>query len=165
MRKLIILRGNSGSGKTTIAKQLQLIIGRNTMMISQDTIRRDMLKVKDGANSKAIPLMMELLKYGFNNSEVVILEGILRAAWYDPLFSLALQLYKTNIYSYYFDISFEETLKRHSTREERNRFGINEMQGWWVEKDYSSLLSEKTIIEEYSVEDSINMILSDISLP
>mgnify|MGYP002224097748 CR=1 FL=1 len=45
--KLIILRGNSGSGKTTIAKELQQVFGNNTMLISQDVIRRDMLKVKE----------------------------------------------------------------------------------------------------------------------
>jgi len=45
MKKLIILRGNSGSGKTTIAKELQNRFGRNTMLISQDVIRRDMLNL------------------------------------------------------------------------------------------------------------------------
>ena len=43
MVKLIILRGNSGSGKTTIAKELQRKFGENTMLISQDVIRREML--------------------------------------------------------------------------------------------------------------------------
>ena len=62
--KLIILRGNSGSGKTTIAKELQQVFGNNTMLISQDVIRRDMLKVKDGENTKALPLLEELLRYG-----------------------------------------------------------------------------------------------------
>ena len=32
MGKLIILRGNSGSGKTTVAKALQKKLGRNTML-------------------------------------------------------------------------------------------------------------------------------------
>ena len=45
MQKLIILRGNSGSGKTTIAKALQKKFGRNTMIISQDMIRRKMGKI------------------------------------------------------------------------------------------------------------------------
>ena len=48
MTKLIILRGNSGSGKTTIAKELQKLFGKNTMLISQDVIRREMLNVDDG---------------------------------------------------------------------------------------------------------------------
>lgn len=48
MGKLIVLRGDSGSGKTTVAKELQKKFGRNTILISQDVIRRDMLMVKDG---------------------------------------------------------------------------------------------------------------------
>lgn len=43
---LIILRGNSGSGKTTVAKELQKRFGRNTMLIFQDNIRREMLNVE-----------------------------------------------------------------------------------------------------------------------
>ena len=55
------------------------------MLISQDVIRRDVLRVKDGADTKALPLMKELLLYGKNNCETVILEGILNASWYQPL--------------------------------------------------------------------------------
>ncbi len=110
MKKLIVLRGNSGSGKTTVAKELQNRFGNNTMLLSQDVIRRDMLKVKDGENTLALPLMKELLRYGNAHSDIVILEGILRADWYQPLFELAVALYGADIYAYYFDISFEETL-------------------------------------------------------
>lgn len=116
MTKLIILRGNSGSGKTTIAKELQKLFGKNTMLISQDVIRREMLNVDDGENTKALPLLKELLKYGNEHNEIVILEGILRANWYNSLFELAIEFYNQNIYAYYFDMSFEETLKRHQTR-------------------------------------------------
>jgi uridine kinase len=38
--KLIILRGNSGSGKTTTGKALQRKFGHGTMLISQDVGRR-----------------------------------------------------------------------------------------------------------------------------
>ena len=46
--KLIVLRGNSGSGKTSVARDLQEHYGRNTLLISQDMVRREMLKAKDG---------------------------------------------------------------------------------------------------------------------
>lgn len=39
--KLIILRGNSGSGKTTTGKALQRKFGQGTMLISQDVVRRE----------------------------------------------------------------------------------------------------------------------------
>ena len=76
MSKLVIIRGNSGSGKTTVAKVLQHELGHNVMVVSQD-VRREMLRVKDGAGTKALPLLSELLMYGKNNCETVILEGIL----------------------------------------------------------------------------------------
>lgn len=50
MGKLIILRGNSGSGKTTVAKELQKKFGYNTMPISQDEIRRNICA--DGGEKK-----------------------------------------------------------------------------------------------------------------
>ena len=76
MSKLIIIRGNSGSGKTTVAKALQQKLGHNIMVISQDVVRRDILRVKDGPDTKALPLLSELLVYGKNNCEIVVLEGI-----------------------------------------------------------------------------------------
>ena len=165
MKKIIILRGNSGSGKTTVAKELQNRFGSNTMLISQDMIRRDILKAKDGENSLAIPLMKELLIYGNTHSNVVILDGIMYADWYKPLFELAVQLYDTNIYAYYFDLPFEETLKRHQTKPNCHEFGEEAMRGWWREKDFSDILDEVSITSEKDVEsivrDIYNTVLND----
>lgn len=152
MRNLIIIRGNSGSGKTTVAKELQNRFGANTMLISQDMIRRDILKVKDGENTQAIALMKELLIYGNCHSDVVILEGIMYADWYKPLFELAIQLYGAKVYAYYFDLPFEETLKRHQTKPNCNEFGEYEMRLWWKEKDFSDVLNEVSITSEKDVE-------------
>ena len=67
MGKLIILRGNSGSGKTTVAKELQKKFGYNTMLISQDEIRRNILWVKDGIDTKA------LMQYMYLEAEVSLI--------------------------------------------------------------------------------------------
>ena len=162
MRKLSILRGNSGSGKTTIAKELQSKFGRNTMLISQDVIRRDMLKVKDGENTQALPLMKELLTYGSNHSDIVILEGIMYADWYKPLFELAMQLYGTEVYSYYFDLPFEETLKRHQTKPNCHEFGEDAMRRWWRENDFSDVLNEVCITAEKNIESIVEDIYNAV---
>lgn len=162
MAKLIILRGNSGSGKTTIAKELQKSFGRNTMLISQDVVRRDILRVKDGENTEALPLMKELLTYGRNHCEIVILEGIMYADWYKPLFELAVQLYGTYIFAYYFDLPFEETLKRHQTKPNCNEFGEEAMRRWWRDKDFSDVLSERVITSEKGIQSIIDEIKSAV---
>ena len=164
MSKLIILRGNSGSGKTSVAKKLQKQIGRNTLVLSQDTVRREMLWAEDGYNTSALPLLIYLLQYGHKNNEVVILEGILNSKWYRPLFEEAVKLFGKDIFAYYYDLPFEETLKRHETKEKRFEFGEKEMRRWWNEKDYIGSISEKAISEEMSLESVVNMILSDIQI-
>lgn len=142
---LIILRGNSGSGKTTLARELQKRLGRNTMVISQDVIRRDMLKVKDGPATEALPLIQEMLRYGKKHSKATILEGILYADWYRPLFECAVQEFGNNVYAYYFDLIFEETLRRHQTKPNCHEFGEEEMRKWWREKDKIGFIKENII--------------------
>lgn len=122
------------------------------MLISQDVVRRDMLMVKDNENTEAIPLMMELLKYGYSHSDIVILEGIMYANWYRPLFELAMQLYKTNVFSYYFDLPFGETIRRHQTKPNCQEFGEEAMRRWWREKDFSDVLNETSITAEQNLE-------------
>ena len=162
MRKLIILRGNSGSGKSTVAKELQNRLGQNTMIISQDEIRRNMLNVKDGEDTPALPLMKELLIYGSRHSEFVILEGIMNREWYKPLFELAILLYDAEVYAYYFDLTFEETLKRHLTRPKCQEFGEEAMRRWWREKDFSDVLNESRITSERDVESIVMDIYSAV---
>ena len=161
MGKLIILRGNSGSGKTTVAKELQKKFGYNTMLISQDEIRRNILWVKDGIDTKALPLMIELLKYGYEHSDIVILEGIMYEEWYNPLFKVADELYGSNVYAYYFDLSFEETVRRHNTR--NREFGEKDMRRWWREKDFSSVLREQAITCEMDTDSIVEKIYSDLN--
>lgn len=102
MYKLIILRGNSGSGKTTVSKELQKKFGKNTMYISQDIVRR------------------------------------------------------------YFDIPFEETVRRHQMRDKCNEFGAEAMRKWWREKDYSDVLDERITGQEYDKDSIVNKIYCDV---
>ena len=162
MSKLIILRGNSGSGKTTVAKELQKKFGRNTMIISQDMVRRDILNVNDGPMTEALPLMQELLIYGKNHSEITILEGIMYADWYQPLFECAIREFGSEIYAYYFELPFEETLRRHQARPKSNEFGEEEMRGWWREKDYIGFVKEDVITAEETLESVVERVYRDV---
>lgn len=117
MTKIIILRGNSGSGKTTIAKMLQKRLGNGTMLISQDVVKREILYVKDEKKQIINDLLFKLAKFGKENCEFVIVEGILNSKHYNNLFEKISKEFKNNIYAFYFDIPFEETLKRHKTKQ------------------------------------------------
>ena len=163
MGKLIILRGNSGSGKTSAAKALQEKFGPNTMRISHDMIRMEILHTwsKEGIE-KSEPLMIELLKYGRAHSEITVLEGILPAEPYRRLFEAAKEEYLDQIFAYYYDLSFEETLRRHSTKPNREDFGEEDMRRWWVGKDLLPNITETVLTEEWSLEDAVERIYRDV---
>lgn len=162
MGKLILLRGNSGSGKSTLARRLQRELGRNTLLIPQETVRREMLWVRDGADTAALPLLAALLQYGHDHCQATILEGILIAAWYRPLFQEARRLYGENIFAYYYDLPFEETLRRHETKPNRADFGEEDMRRWWREKDYIGFIPERIIEADVTLEAAAEQILQDI---
>ena len=162
MSKIIILRGNSACGKSTAADALQKKIGRDTLLISQDNVRREMLWTKD--NSRTVDLLKHLVVYGNQNCEASILEGILYTGTYGDLFNLIEKLYAGQIFAYYFDIPFEETLRRHSQKSYAHEFGEAEMRSWWREKDFLTNISEKTIHEEMNADDIVEMIYQDLTM-
>ena len=84
-RPLIILRGNSGCGKTSTARLLQRQLGYGTMLVSQDVVRREILRVKDSKNNPAIQLIYDLCMYGNKVGYTVILEGILSSKKYGAM--------------------------------------------------------------------------------
>lgn len=163
MSKLIILRGNSGSGKSSAAKALQRKFGRNTMVLSQDIVRREMLWVKESEGNSALPLLIELLKYGAAHCPVVILEGILNTETHMPLFEAAIAEFGDQIYAYYYDLPFEETLRRHETKQNRFDFGEEHMRKWWKEKDFIDIIPETVLTKDISLEDAVNQIYSGIT--
>jgi adenylate kinase family enzyme len=160
---IIILRGNSGSGKSTVAKNLQRELGHGTFLISQDVVRREMIFVHDEPNNQSIDLLIDLVKWGQNNCNIVILEGILRSKTYERLFEIISSEFGNNIFAYYFDLPFEETLKRHNTRDKSKEFGEEALRKWWTEKDYLPQIQEKRITQDLAMVDIINLIKNDLS--
>ena len=145
---------------------LQHKLGRGTLVISQDVIRRDMLWVHDKPGHPAIPLLINLVQYGRRNCHYVILEGILFSETYEALFRCIQSEYAAeDIHAYYYDIPFEETLRRHETKPNRADFGPEAMREWWKEKDYIGYLLEKTLTQKLALEDAMELVLEDIGVP
>ena len=161
---LIILRGNSGCGKTSTAYLLQRQLGYGTMLVSQDVVRREILRVKDSKNNPAIQLIYDLCMYGNKVGYTVILEGILSNKKYGAMLHRLLNDFQGDKLVYYFDVSFEETMRRHATKPNAHEFGELEMLRWWKEKDYLDFENEFLIRNDTSQEDLINMILKTMNI-
>ena len=162
MHNLIIVRGNSGSGKSTIAQKLQKRLGEGTMLISQDDVRMKILNVKNKKDNPAIELIYKLAMYGDEINTNVILEGILSNKKYSIMLHRLLNDFSGRSYVYYLDIPFEETLKRHASRSKKNDFGEEDMRSWWKEKDYLGVENERILSKNLSEDELVELILSDV---
>ncbi len=160
MARLIILRGNSGSGKTSTAQLLQKRLGEGTFLISQDVVRRQMLRVNDKVGSLSTDLLENLVTFGMSKCQFVILEGILTNHKHGEMLKRLVEHYGSRVYVYYFDISFEETLKRHQFK--NVNFGEREMRGWYLDKDTLGVNGEVIFSDEWGQEEIIKRIMSDI---
>ena len=161
-RPLIILRGNSGCGKTSTARLLQRQLGYGTMLVSQDVVRREILRVKDIENNPAIQLIYDLCMYGNNVGYTVILEGILSNKKYGAMLRRLLDDFQGEKLIYYFDVSFEETVRRHATKPNAHEFGKSEMRQWWKDQDVLNVPGERRIGEQLSQAEIVDLIHRDV---
>lgn len=164
MSKLIIIRGNSGSGKTTTAKKLQDHFGRGTLLVSQDVVRREMLKVQDREGNISIDLIQQIAEYGKDKCDVVIVEGILYKSRYGNMLKDLMEFYNNKAYVYYFDLPFEETIKRHNSSEKRYEFGEDLLHSWWRPNDYLDVEGETVCTQDMSQKDVLQLILKQLSV-
>lgn len=161
--KLIVLRGNSGSGKSTVAKKLREISNRKIAIVEQDYLRRFILNEKESQGSNNIGLIEQTVEYALENGYDVVLEGILYFPRYGEMLKRLVAKCPNN-YIFYFDVSFEETLRRHSTKDIADSVGEVELKSWYKPNERTGFEAEVIIPQSFSAEESVNLILEKSNL-
>ena len=101
--------------------------------------------------------LLQSVQFVIGRGYLAILEGILPAKKYrEMLQSLANEF---SCVAFYMDVSLEETLRRHMTKPNCHEFGRQEMQEWYVSKDYLGEPKEITIPEEFSLNRTVELVL------
>lgn len=87
----------------------------------------------------------------------VILEGILSAKSYAGVVGEVLAVHAHENYLFYFDVSLEETLRRHRTRPSRDTatYAENDLRTFYPAEYLPLHAEEKTIPEAYSVDEAL----------
>ncbi|MGF7229680.1 MAG: AAA family ATPase [Candidatus Saccharibacteria bacterium] len=166
MSKLIILRGNSGSGKSTVARELVKDTTRKTAIIAGDYYREHMLFPK-GQYGEALGDLMALnVKYCLDHDFDVIWDSIFFAHERNRnyLAQILAKYHPQDNFIFNFDVSFEETARRHQTRELRHAFSAEQMREWYQPVESLGYDFEFTIPETNSVEQSVTFIRKTVNL-
>src|SRR5262245_10391418 len=77
--RLVVLRGNSGSGKSSTAQALREHRGRSLAVAEQDYLRRRVLKERDVAGGANIELVSVVARFALDRGYDVVVEGIMHA--------------------------------------------------------------------------------------
>ena len=125
-------------------------------------MRREMLRVKDSESNPAIQLIYDLCMYGNNVGYTVILEGILSNKKYGAMLYRLLNDFQGEKLIYYFDVSFEETVRRHATKPNAREFGESEMRQWWKDQDVLGVPGERRISEQLDQAEIVDTIYRDV---
>ncbi|WP_219507924.1 AAA family ATPase [Nonomuraea ceibae] len=159
--KLIVIRGNSGSGKTTLAKAVREAYGRRGLaIISQDIVRREMLREPDVPGGVNIGLLKTICLHALAHDHHVVLEGILTGSRYGAMLDRLRREHQGPAVFFYLDVPWEETLRRHETRPQRSQFTPEQMAEWFADGDLLPGGHEHLLDHTLSVEDATRRILN-----
>ncbi|WP_125707153.1 AAA family ATPase [Lacticaseibacillus porcinae] len=134
MPTLVIIRGNSGSGKTSMADTLQVHFGADAcLVIHQDQVRRELLHANDHVGTPTVALIKDLIRFGHDHYPLVIVEGILRRDVYGEMLEQVVDEWQGPTLIYYLDVPFA-TCVAHNAQ----RFDEAIQKRWWRVDDVLS---------------------------
>lgn len=158
----MIVRGNSGSGKSSAALAVRSQLGWTCAVVAQDVIRRTILKERDVPDGANIGLISTVARYALDAGFHVIVEGILHAERYGDMLAELAADHRGRTGVYYLDVSFDESVRRHATRPQASEFGPKHMREWYLERDLLGLAGEQLVPPTSSLQDTVGRILVEV---
>ncbi|MFG1820355.1 AAA family ATPase [Kribbella sp. NPDC049174] len=143
MPSLVIIRGNSASGKTTLALGLQRALGRGTANLGQDHLRRVILREHDVPGGDNIDFIAQNVRYCVGIGYNVILEGILYSPHYGAMLHRLVKDHPGPSHVFYLDVPLDETLRRHERRP--MTVGPDKIREWYHPLDLLGIPGEITL--------------------
>lgn len=158
--QLVVLRGPSGAGKTTVATAVHARLGRGVALVQQDVLRRVVLRERDVPGGLNIALIATVCRFSLDAGYHVILEGILTAARYGPMLRQLATDHRGRTSFFYLDVPFTETVRRHATRPQAGEFTPADMSGWYAASGRLDIPGEQVISATSSAEESVGRIVA-----
>ncbi|WDZ82673.1 AAA family ATPase [Micromonospora cathayae] len=158
---LVVIRGNSGSGKTTAAREARRRFGRGAALLEQDYLRRIVLREHDSAHIQPVAptFITATARTALDLGYHVILEGILHTGRYATVLHQLIDNHPGPAAVFYLDVSFDETVRRHLDRDEPIPVTPDEMRTWYTHRDLLDIPGEIVIAETSTVEQTVSTIL------
>lgn len=162
--RLVILRGDSASGKTTTALALRDKLGQKVALIHQDHFRREILRNEDRAQRSrdASVLIDSAARAALDLGYDVVLDGIFNLRDYSESFERLHAEHRGLTRVYQFDVGLDETIRRHSERPLSSQFGVDKIREWYDGWQPLPWYDETRVVAETTTDDLVSAILLDL---
>lgn len=165
--RLVVIRGNSASGKSSVAAGIRDRFGRGLALVGQDNLRRVVLRERDRPGASNIGLISAVARYALDAGYHVVVEGILYADRYGDMLDTLVREHRGTTRCYYLDVSLAETLVRHATKPDAAYLAQvteRELTGWYRPHDVLPSGIETVIGAGHSLEETVDRIMRDTGL-
>ncbi|MFJ6782742.1 AAA family ATPase [Streptomyces yangpuensis] len=165
--RLVVIRGNSASGKSSVAAGIRDRFGRGLALVGQDNLRRTVLRERDVPGGANIGLIDTVARYALDAGYHVVVEGILYADRYGAMLAGLLGDHRGVSRCYYLDVPIEETLTRHASKADPDLLAqVTELQlrDWYRELDVLPGGVETVVGADSTLTGTIDLVLRDTGL-
>lgn len=163
---LVVLRGNSASGKSTVAGRVQRSLARgDAAVVGQDHLRREMLWSHDRPGNDAIGLIANTARYCLDLGRVTIVEGIMMRELYGEMLMDLISAHERRggaVLVYYLEVPLAETLRRHGSKPLSATVTEEQVASWYVPHDLLGLPREHVLDEAWSEDQIVHRVLDDL---
>ncbi|MEU0615416.1 AAA family ATPase [Streptomyces albogriseolus] len=162
--RLVILRGNSASGKSSVAAGLRARFGRGLALVAQDNLRRVVLREHDRPGAATIGLIDLTARHALDAGFHVVVEGILRADRYGAMLTRLHTDHRGRSHAYYLDVPLDETLARHATKPIADTVGESRLREWYRPCDLLPGGIETVITADSALHETVDRIMRETGL-
>ena len=159
--RLIVLRGNSASGKSTLARALRAARPRGIAILGHDQLRREILHAREEPDNPTVAYLDLSARYALDLGLHVVVEGILYSHIYGAMLAQLIADHRGVSSCYRYNLSFAETARRHATKPQATEYGPETMRAWWHDTDPLPSIAEHALDADLTIADATARVLND----
>jgi predicted kinase len=158
---VVIIRGNSASGKSSTAHEVRRRYGRGCSLIEQDYLRRVVLREhgSDATPTFAPAFIMTVAQAALAHGYHLVLEGILHTRQYGEPLRQLIAGHPGPSFVFWLQVSLGETVRRHQHRVEPIAVTPEMMAAWYSPLDLLGVPGEQIIGEDCDLEQTVSTVL------
>lgn len=160
--RLIIIRGNSGSGKSRLAHAIRAARPRGVAIVAHDVLRREILHVRDHPGAVSVSYMDLSARFALDHGLRVVIEGILHSESYAQMLTQLSQDHEGVTRSYRYDLELAETLRRHRSKPLAHEVSEEKVASWYRHSDPAAGLREAVFGADVTALAALDRVLKDV---